>query len=168
MIQAVANPVRECQKYNDSVSLRLIVLACDRAPALKLLLESLGRLEMDGNTVALDIFVDRNKTNNVVHAETLAVAENFTFNRGVKRVHVWPHHVGIYGQWLDTWCPPANQSAATAEQALFLEEDLVVSPLAWRWLKIVKLAFDGRKDVAGYTLQSDSILNAESRKKRLR
>jgi hypothetical protein len=159
-----ANPVRECQKYSDRVSLRLIVLACNRAEALQLLLESLNRLEMYGDTVALEIFIDRNKTN-AVHTDTLMVAENFNFTLGVKRVHVWPHHVGIYGQWLDTWCPPANQSD---EQALYIEEDLVVAPLAWRWLKTVRQTFGGRKDVAGYTLQSDSILNAENRKKRLK
>ena len=69
---------------------------------------------------------------------------------------MWPSHVGIYGQWIDTWCPPPT----TDEAALILEEDIIVSPYAWRWLKSVRKAFGQRQDVAGYTLQSEMLLSS--------
>lgn len=115
------------------------MLACNRATALLLLLRSLNRLQLAGSTVALEIFVDRNKTG-ALDEQTFAVARDFTFRFGAKRVHVCPHHVGIYGQWLDTWCPSANSS----EQALLLEEDLVISPMSWRWLRaVMQVSFEG-------------------------
>lgn len=152
--------------YEDSVDLRVIVLACQRPGALSILLDSLSDLLLDGATASLEIWVDRLK-NGSIHAATLDIARNFTWKGGVTRVHVWPRHVGIYGQWIDTWCPLNFSSSpnVSGEMAIILEEDLVVSPHAWRWLRAAKNAFRLRPNVAGYSLQSANVLSANGKRR---
>jgi hypothetical protein len=151
---------------SDLVDLRVIVLACNRPDALSMLLTSLDNLVLDGATASLEIWIDRNK-NGTVHNATSHVAHSFAWSRGVTRVHVWPRHVGIYGQWIDTWCPAVtDEDGRSGEMALILEEDLVVSPYAWRWLRAARQAYGNRTDLAGYSLQSENVYCAAADKKR--
>ena len=142
--------------YPDEVDLRIIVIASNRPAALDILLQSLNKLKLDGAVAALDIWLDRDKENNTIHNQTLLVANNFKWPLGVTRVHIWPLHVGIYGQWIDTWCPNADSH----EMALILEEDIVISPFAWRWLRAARDTFEARDDIAGYSLQSEGVFTS--------
>jgi len=47
-------------------------------------------------------------------------------------VHVQPRHVGIYGQWIDTWRPTLDSE----ELVLLLEDDITPSRFMYRWLKV--------------------------------
>ena len=47
-------------------------------------------------------------------------------------MHVQSRHVGIYGQWIDTWRPPLDSN----ELVLLLEDDITPSRFAYRWLKV--------------------------------
>jgi len=58
------------------------------------------------------------------------------------------------GQWIDTWRP---RDDTDAELGLILEDDISVSPYAYRWLRAVHRAYCHRTDFAGATLQSHSI-----------
>jgi len=58
------------------------------------------------------------------------------------------------GQWIDTWRPPGNTDA---ELGLILEDDISVSPFAYRWLRAVHRAYRNRSDYVGSTLQSDEV-----------
>jgi hypothetical protein len=120
------------------------------------LLESLDRLEMDGDRAMLEIWIDREKHTDVVDCETLKVAAFFKWSRGVRRVHVHEKHVGIYGQWIDTWRPRNN----SRELALVLEDDMTVSPYVYRWIKAAHRKYGARPDIAGYTLQSEEVSKA--------
>lgn len=162
-----------CPDYGDVVDFRIIVLACNRPDALRMLLDSLDTLHLDGATSAVDIWIDRNK-HGVVNNLTVDVARSFTWKGGASRVHIWPRHVGIYGQWIDTWCPAPYTNVDTTgahgapqELALMLEEDIVVSPMAWRWLKAAEKTFGHRLDVAGYSLQSEGVLTARGSRTKL-
>ena len=149
--------------YPDAVDFRLIVIASNRASALTILLHSLEKLHLDGAVAALDIWIDRSKAN-LVDNKTMLVAMNFSWSLGVTRVHIWPRHVGIYGQWIDTWCP-ANDSH---EMALILEEDIVISPYAWRWLRAARASVNTSRDIAGYTLQSEGVQTCTAPRKPLK
>ena len=151
-----------CSYDGTEVDLRIIVLAFNRAAALQVLLASLQRLQLDGASASLEIWVDRNKTDHY-DDNTLFVASNFSWSLGKSRVHLWHQHVGIYGQWIDTWCPRAN----TNEMALLLEEDLIVSPHVWHWLKAARDAFQSRNDVAGYSLQSEGVFSSRMHRRPL-
>ncbi len=144
--------------YADHVDLRVIVLTYNRAKSLLKLLKSLNDLELDGDRAALEIWVDR-AVDGSLHQDTLSTATQFHWSRGPSRVHIWDKHVGIMGQWIDTWRPD-NAS----ELAMILEDDLSVSPYAYRWLRAAHNKYGGRKDVAGYTFQAEGVLTATSRK----
>lgn len=147
-----------CQ-YPDSVDLRIIVLTFDRWTSLTKLLNSLNDLHTDGDRVALEIWIDRGKDGQTVNKETEATAKSFHWKNGEVRVHIQPEHVGILGQWIDTWKPVGNGSK---EIALILEDDISISPYSYRWLKAARKFSGSRTDVAGITLQSEGLIVASS------
>ncbi|KAK2167836.1 hypothetical protein LSH36_23g04015 [Paralvinella palmiformis] len=150
-------------RYPEEVDIRIVVITFNRASSLEKLLESLDKLELDGDTGYLEIWIDRKddgsgdgKPGGRINLDTLKVARTFSWSRGRTRVHVHKKNVGICGQWLDTWRPRAG----TRELALLLEDDVIVSPFAYRWLKAVHRKYGFRSDVAGYTLQSEQVNQA--------
>jgi len=66
------------------------------------------------------------------------------------------------GQWIDTWRP---RDDSDTELGLILEDDLSVSPYAYRWLVAVHRAYRHRSDFVGATLQSQSLTLSISRPK---
>ena len=111
---------------------------------------------MDGDSVALEIWIDRD-SRELVDEATLLAASSFRWQHGRVRVHVHRTHVGLYGQWMATWRP---RDALTAETALLLEDDLTVSPFAYRWLRAARRFYADRNDLAGFTLQSEGLIRA--------
>jgi hypothetical protein len=138
--------------YPDEVDLRIIVLTYNRSTSLLKLLGSLDELELDGDTAVIEIWIDVNK-NDQVSQETVDAARSFKWTKGPSRVHIQPKHAGIYGQWIDTWRP----NPGSRELCLFLEDDLSVSPMAYRFIKAVHRAMANVSDYAGVTLQSDLL-----------
>lgn len=146
-------------EYPDVVDFRIIVLTFDRWNSLTKLLNSVNDLRVDGDSVALEIWIDRRPDGKGVDEKTLAIAKSFRWKNGAVRVHVQTEHVGILGQWIDTWRPARNRSD---EIVLILEDDLSLSPYSYRWLKAAKNFFKSRADVTGVTLQSESLIVASS------
>ena len=58
------------------------------------------------------------------------------------------------GQWIDTWRP---RDDSDVELGLILEDDISVSPYAYRWLRAVHRAYRNRTDFVGATLTSDQM-----------
>jgi len=111
---------------------------------------------MDGDSVSVEIWIDRD-VGGAVDEATLLAARSFRWRYGRVRVHVHRRHVGIYGQWMATWRP---RSASTSETALLLEDDLAISPFAYRWLRAARRFYAERRDLAGFTLQSEGLIRA--------
>lgn len=128
-------------------ALTLVVLTHSRAQSLLRLLESLARASYDGDAVALHIWIDRS-TDGSVDEETVSVSSTFSWAHGESKVHVWDKHVGIWGQWIDSWRPKTRN-----ELALLLEDDLEVSSQFYRWLRAARTVYGRRDDIFGYTLQ---------------
>ena len=148
--------------YADTVDLRIIVMTFNRASALSKLLESIALLDSMGDTIALDIWIDRNKAQQV-HEETVRTAQSFHWDKGPFGVHIQSQHAGIYGQWIDTWRPRSGSN----ELALLLEDDLMISQHTWRWLKAAHAHYGQRDDILGYTLQSEKVSTADSKRQPL-
>ena len=162
LTSVIYNDTVPCQ-YHDVVDLRVIVMTFDRASSLQILLDSLDTLELDGDRATIEIWIDRSQVNTpgglgTVNNDTLHMARTFNWSRGETRVHVHARHAGIYGQWIDTWRPREG----THELALLLEDDLSVSPFAYRWLRAAHNKYQSRTDIAGYTLQSEGVNNAKN------
>jgi len=135
--------------YNDVVDIRILVLTLNRPTSLTQLFEGLDELELDNHSAAVEIWIDRNRKTNEADEETVKVASQFRWRGGPTRVHVHPTHVGLYGQWIDTWRP---RDDSDNELALILEDDLSISKYAYRWVRAVFRAYGHRKDFAGASL----------------
>ena len=70
--------------YKDPVDFRIIVLTFSRAASLLKLLSDLQHLHLDHSTVALEIWVDRNKEGKV-NLDTLRLAHSFNWTKGTLR-----------------------------------------------------------------------------------
>ncbi|CAC5405261.1 unnamed protein product [Mytilus coruscus] len=134
------------------VHLRIMVITYNRAESMLRLLNSLNKVDYLDDRVVLEIWVDRSK-DGVIDKKTFGTARNFSFEKGFKTVHQQDKHVGIYGQWIDTWQPTADSK----EIAVIFEDDITVSPFFYRYLKNVHARYDHRPEVNGYSLQGISI-----------
>lgn len=147
-----------CQ-YPDLVDLRIIVLTFNRWHSLTKLLKCLNNLHTDGDRAVVEIWIDQNTGDKGVNEQTLATAKSFRWKNGEVRVHIQTKHVGIMGQWIDTWRPMSND---TDEIVLILEDDISISPYSYRWLKAARKFYRLRTDIAGITLQSEGLIVASS------
>ena len=139
--------------YPDAADIRFIVLTFNRAESLRKCLARLNDVELDGRVGSLEIFIDRFNDGRF-HEETLQVAETFEWSRGQKRVHLQHQHVGIYGQWIDSWRPTANLN----ELAIYVEDDVELSPFAYRWLREMHKSQGHKEKISGYSLQDSNVI----------
>lgn len=144
--------------HDGEVAIRFIVLTFNRAQSLSRCLDAVRRVLLDDDSAAVDIWIDRS-ANGTVNAETLAVAQNFSWPSVEVAVRVHDKHVGLYGQWMETWRPRMD----SREIALFIEDDVDVAPMAYRWLKKAHALYGERTDIVGYTLQDQNVLSSSGR-----
>ena len=138
--------------YASQIDLRIIVLTYNRAISLQHTLESLNHLVLDHADAAVEIWIDCSKEGEL-DQDTYSTATAFQWQQGNTNVHVWRSHVGLYGQWIDTWRPWDNSS----EGALFVEDDIDLAPYAWRWLRAAKEHYMWMADVSGYGLKDEEL-----------
>ena len=137
--------------YNDTVDLRIIVLTFNRPRSLSKLFDTLNALQLDSHSAALEIWIDRQRETGIVNERTVNVASEFRWRGGPTRVHVHQTHVGIHGQWINTWRP---RDDSINELALIVEDDMSISKYAYRWMLAVFRAYGHRMDFAGASLTS--------------
>lgn len=152
--------------YPEEVDLRVIVLTYNRPASLERCLRHLTQLILDGDTAMLEVWIDT-ASDGTVDYDTLSYLQNFSWPGVQHRVHIQKQHAGLYGQWLNTWRPRVGIPAVadTTEIALYLEDDVDVSPFAYRWLKAAYEKYRRREDVAGITLQDEYIITASGRRR---
>lgn len=159
---------------NETYDLRIIVLTFNRPTSLLEILHSLTSLEVDGDSVLLEIWIDKSKDGEL-DAKTFNYARSFRWKQGPVHVYVQDKHEGIIGQWIYSWRPklkantnyskfPGRDSPGSDdyEIGLILEDDLTVSPYAYRWLKAARHHFRKTSNLAGITLQSEGLIVAEN------
>ncbi|KAK3095592.1 hypothetical protein FSP39_016444, partial [Pinctada imbricata] len=139
--------------WNKPLDFRIICMVFNRAHSLERLLNSLNTVDYMGAKVLVEVWLDRSRDDGSIDRSTYITASTFNFLHGDIRVHNHTRHVGIYGQWMGTWKP----APVSKEIAVFLEDDISVSPHLYRWLKNAHQKYDGRKEIAGYSLQGRSM-----------
>lgn len=142
-----------CQ-YPDELDFRIIVLTYNRPDSLSKCLSHIAKLDTLGDKVGVDIWIDRSKDGEV-DRRTRRISEEFQrkSSNGQVCVHVQQRNAYIIGQWVDTWRPREN----TTEIALILEDDIDISPFAYKWLKMVDSRFRSDPEVGGYALQMENV-----------
>lgn len=140
-------------EYPEEVDLRIIVLTYARVKSLTKCLDSLQKIHINRHSTAMEIWIDRN-VNDEIDIKTFELAKRFFWKHGPVRVHVWTKHVGIYGQWIDTWRPKEN----TREIAVFIEDDVDVSPYFYWWLRAAHKFYEHRNDIGSIGLCAENVL----------
>lgn len=123
-------PGEPCE-YENEVDFRVVVLTYMRPESLRTVLDHVDKMEMDGDKLAVEIWLDCS-VGDVYHKSTYSVAQEYASTRPHVRVNVWKRHVGLLGQWVHTWRPKIN----TSELALLLEDDIDVSPFVYRYVNV--------------------------------
>ncbi len=136
--------------YSKTVDLRIIVIVFDRFASLAKCLQTIEKAEYYGDTVSLHVWIDRENGTENIDKNTYNVAQSFYFSHGDYHVHIQPRHVGIQGQWTNTWRPSSR--SISQEVGLILEDDLTLSPYFWKWLRVAHSLYRNRSDVSGYGL----------------
>ena len=142
-----------CQ-YLEELDFRIIVLTFNRPDSLRKCLSHIAKLDTLGHEVGVDIWIDRSKEGKL-DEDTYEISSEFqdTWTCGQVCLHIQDRNAYIIGQWVDAWRPREN----TREIALILEDDIDISPLTYKWLKMVDSHFRTVPDIAGYTLQGESV-----------
>jgi len=117
--------------------LSIKVLTFNRPSSLAKLLWWLFRADYLGDRVSLVIYVDKAGGKGEEGGEAkrereqvVEVARSFKWPYGEKKVVVRKKAEGLLNQWLNSWLPTSEQ-----EVAMILEDDNIVSPFFYRWLK---------------------------------
>lgn len=126
----------------------IIIITHNRPHSLGRCLKSAQQAFYDRNVIKLSVWIDRFRKDGTFDEEVVQVAKNFSWFHGEKVIHLWDTHVGLYGQWVDTFVPTLGN-----ERAIILEDDLDLSPYYYIWLKGATKAYTHRGDIFGYTLQ---------------
>lgn len=125
--------------------------------SLAKVLHSLQQLEMDGDKGIVEIWVDA-IGDNKYSKEVLSIVQTWRWQKGATRVHYWKRNVGIIGNWIDTYRPGPHCTnwVNCKEVAMILEDDVDLSPMAYRWIKATTRFFSNRTDLNGLTLSDVS------------
>lgn len=143
--------IAENTSWPISASFKVIVLTYNQGDSLERCLEALQQAFYNGKRIDLSIFIDRSKSGEV-YSDVISVATDSTWTHGGKMVNVWNDHVGLCGQWIDTLRPKHQD-----DFGIILEDDVEVSQYYYLWLFGARMAYSGRPDIAGYTLQRGTL-----------
>lgn len=133
---------------------RIIVLTMDRFDSLQRLLNSLRATDYIGDTIDLEIRFDRPPVPNEQWWKSVERTQQATnWTAGEVFYTVAESNMGLRKAWLTAWTP-----SSPIEQAIILEDDVEVSPLWYQWLKGAYNAYKDRQDIAGISLQRQSLV----------
>ncbi|KAJ3212177.1 hypothetical protein HDU83_001188 [Entophlyctis luteolus] len=114
------------RKHTESLDISIHVFAWRRAKSLKRLLSSLQEAEYGAErNIPLFIHLDFGSTVTVKE-----LASSFIWNFGEKKIVESPEKMGILKMMIHSWMPKTDSSLA-----IFLEDDVQVSPLYFQYAK---------------------------------
>ena len=151
--------LREDDMACSTRDIRLVVMTMNRAWSLDRLLKSLDHAKYPpGASVDLQVTIDRDFNENV-DQPTMKILESLDWRHGIYEVKVWPHKVGLYGQWVESW-PAELYSNDLYKAVILLEDDLEVSPYYFTWFTGAHKYYGGGEKVAAITGQRPNLVAA--------
>ncbi len=135
--------MRTCRRVTSPTGIAVVVLTKNRPASLARLLRSITSAHYRGGAiVAVDIRIDGHD------AETLRIAKAWAW--GHKTV-TQTNAGGLRSAWLGAWPNPVGR-------VVVLEDDIELSPEWHSWLVGAWDAYGGRKDLAGISLQRQTLV----------
>ena len=146
-------------EYQLAADFRIVVLAYDAPDQLAECLASLERIKMYGDAIVVDVWIDRLPgTPGRWNDGALRVASHFldVWQLGYACIHVQERNVGAKSQWINSWRPQADNSSGIT---LIVEEDVVLSPYVYRWLRNVWSTYvlNDKFQISGVSLNTDGL-----------
>ena len=130
-------------------ALRIVVFTVARPISFKRLVTSLQRAEYEGDRIDIEIYVSpfpkKRMGRKPVDEATVDFAKSFTWAHGSKTVRV-------YNQSMDLAQHVLHLEHDSDARLLLLQDNVVVSPYFWPWLRLAHKTYVNRVDVAGFTL----------------
>jgi len=138
----------------------IIILSMDRFSSLNRLLSSLKETDYLSDEVNLVIRFDLPKRPTAQWRSRVdSFRENLVWDTGSVKVVVAEANMGLRRAWLEAWKPGTD-----SDFAIILEDDMEVSPVWYKWLKGAHWAYQSRTDLAGITLQRQSLIPLKTAK----
>jgi len=139
-----------CQGFTEAHSfITIVLLTMNRTSSLENTLESLQQTVFCGDYVRLIIQFDKGQE----QERAIEVAEMFRFKHGQTEIVHPTTHKGLAKSWLHAWRPTYEK-----EIALILEDDILLSPFWYIWLREAWKANIHREDLAGISLQRQTLI----------
>jgi hypothetical protein len=129
--------------------LKIIVLTQNRTERLRDLLNSLEHTRYGGERVSLEIHIDRGFGQD----GTIELAQQYTFSHGQKTIRLSSTTMGLAGAWLGAWTPTTSK-----DRAVIFEDDIVLSPYWYLWLKEAWRNYGALQDIAGVSLMRQNLV----------
>eukprot|EP00961_Rhodomonas_salina_P090324 1215364-Rhodomonas_salina.1 len=121
-----------------------------RHASLARLLRSLQAAEYAGDAIDLDIRIDGGSGED--RDKSIAVAKAAEWPFGTKQVLINDKNEGLAAAWFKGWVPPSDD-----HRAMFLEDDIEVSPFWYKWVQLMYKAYGDKPWMAGVTLQHQTL-----------
>lgn len=123
----------------------IVVVGYDRADSMKRLLNSLAKSYYDNEEVELVISIDKGKNQDKV----IKVANDFQWDFGNKNIRIYDKKQGLRRHILQ-----CGDLTKKYDAVVVLEDDLIVSPAFYRYLKEAIKYYDKDINIAGISLYS--------------
>ena len=130
----------------------IVVLTMNRTKSLMGLLQSLQATDFLGDTVALEVHVDKGDN----FEETLHAAASYDFQHGSTVVRLSNRSLGLAESWFRAFQPIRND-----DRFIILEDDITLSPYWYAWLKRAWLHYGNLDGLAGISLQGQNLVPIE-------
>ena len=124
--------IEDSNLITDVPIISLKLLTYNRPESLLRCLLSLRNADYMGDTVNIDIFIDFDGNSAGFPSIVLQIVDEFYWPHGEKRIHYRSKQVDITSQWMEAWYPSLDTNLN--QYAFFIEDDIEVSPLFYRWL----------------------------------
>ncbi|KAL3933901.1 MAG: hypothetical protein SGBAC_010201 [Bacillariaceae sp.] len=131
----------------------IMVLGMDRFDSMKRLLDSLDATDYGADLVDLVIRFDRPRKATANWFQQVEGIRSRVWKPGNVTIVVSNESMGLRRSWLEAWNPKDEQ-----DRAIILEDDVEVSPIWYKWLQQAHDAYDGRQDLAGISLQRQTLI----------
>ena len=145
------------QDQNTEKNLTIHILTWNRHLSLLRLLNSLLKTKFNGDFVNLVIHIDGGDDTNITYSE----AVKFYWPFGGKTIIRNIMHKGLAMAWFNAWIPQSS-----TELGIIFEDDIIVSPWWYEWLKNAWQKYLFRNDVGGIALQRQSLIPQIPHKKK--
>lgn len=142
---------------SDSSDFEVVVLSMNRAETLKLLLQTLEATDFCGDSIKLSIRFDYHQD----QADAIHVAESYKFSHGSKIIYRATSQLGLAQAWFNAWEPKTANS-----RAIILEDDILLSPDWYSWLKLVWIRYDNLENIAGVSLMRQVLVPKQPHEQR--